>query len=128
MIELLEIILDILYSCSENNYALNTVPEDKISVLSSEAKPMSTSLSSDEWNDLSSNKKKSTNDSDACKKLIYKVNELNSKQSPFHAFIMIEETNEETNQKHAAFVLGDKYPIIGNKKINGCLSYPGAKK
>ena len=66
-------------------------------------------------------------DSEACKRLTEKVQEAHNKQSAFHPVSILTEVSED-GRKRVAIAAGGDYIGIGNKTVNGYVSFPAPKE
>lgn len=86
-----------------------------------ETKPMATSPTGED-----AGNKPQVSDPDICKKLTEKVIEAHKNQSYLHPVTTLTETDEH-GRTHTAIAGGATLPVLGDKTVTGCVSYPSAK-
>ena len=125
MFELLEQILNNL------DFSINNNSDNTIDVLShnvkGEPKVLEISLSGDEKGGQRSpsqpeSTKKPQGDSEICKFMTDRVIEM-QKQAKFNPISTLEHVDEH-GRKHVAVAGSVKLPVVGDKTISGCVSFP----
>lgn len=118
MFELLEQILNSLDFFTDGNSSSNTdaVPH----ITESEPEVLATSPSGDDSGVPGSKKPKG--DSEICKKLTDQVIEM-QRNSTLNPIFTVEYVDED-GRKHIAVAGGVKIPFVGDKTVNGCVSFP----
>lgn len=115
---ILEIICDIYDTIMDNQpTTADNICENEVSILS-------TSPPGEDSD------KPSSSDADFCHKLTAQVTEMHKSQSLFHPVTVITE-KDENGRTHTAVAAGAKFPVVGDKTVTGCVSYPstaGEKK
>lgn len=118
MFELLEQILNSLDFFIDDNSSINT---DAVShIKESEPEVLAISPSGDESGAPGSKNPKG--DSGICKKLTDQVIEM-QRNSTLNPISTVEHVDED-GRKHIAVAGGFKIPFVGDKTVNGCVSFP----
>ena len=75
-------------------------------------------------NDKTSGRKSPT----ACERLTKNVIDLHAQQSIGHPVTVVTEKDETENRTRVAVAAGGVYPVIGDVRVSGCVSFPSPKE